>query len=236
MPVLGQQRAFGALFAAVDRGFPGGLAAAWRLDDAPVDGQFSRSSRRCGRRRPGTAAPSWRRPRRRSTRRAGADRGGRAGGVGDLVVGGAQHQHLHELVEHDPVRDPRPVAAQRMGDLALGKQRGELVPQGVDDTKMATRRHEHLVGKNGRQIPLHSTEARACPASPTRPYPRDLFRAGPRRAAREGRRRPPGGRGPASSRAARRSAGRARSAGRSGRGGGPPRPGWSRAGAGRTRR
>ena len=39
----------------------------------------------------------------------------------------------HDVLEDQPIRDATPMAAQRMrgGDLrSLGKQRGELVPQG----------------------------------------------------------------------------------------------------------
>jgi hypothetical protein len=41
-------------------------------------------------------------------------------------------QDLDEFFEDDPVRDPRPVAAQRVRrviDGPVGQQRGELVPQ-----------------------------------------------------------------------------------------------------------
>jgi hypothetical protein len=43
-----------------------------------------------------------------------ADRGGRAGGIGELAVAAAEHQDLDALVEHDPVGHPPPVAAQGM--------------------------------------------------------------------------------------------------------------------------
>lgn len=43
---------------------------------------------------------------------AGADRGGRAGVVGDLGVRDAIDQDPHQFVEDDPVRDPPAVAAQ----------------------------------------------------------------------------------------------------------------------------
>jgi hypothetical protein len=63
-----------------------------------------------------------------------ADGGRRAGAVGDALVGAAEPQHLQQLVEHDPIRDPAAVTAQRMGGIELvsiGQQRGELVPQRV---------------------------------------------------------------------------------------------------------
>ena len=63
------------------------------------------------------------------------DGGRRAGGVGDRLVGAAEPQHLDQLVEHDPIRDPAAVTAPRMsGDIGRSwrQQRGELVPQGVD--------------------------------------------------------------------------------------------------------
>jgi hypothetical protein len=51
-------------------------------------------------------------------------------GVSDAAVAAAEHQDLDELVEHDAVRDPGPVAAQRVVDLAGGQQRRDLDPQG----------------------------------------------------------------------------------------------------------
>jgi hypothetical protein len=45
---------------------------------------------------------------------AATQRAGRAGLVGDALVGAAEHQNLKQLVEHDPVRDARAVAAQRV--------------------------------------------------------------------------------------------------------------------------
>jgi hypothetical protein len=75
-----------------------------------------------------------------------ADRGRRAAGVGELVVGRPEHQSLDELVEHHPIRDPWPVTAQGVDDHTLGKQPGELAPQRVDDRRWQ-RRHKHLVGE-----------------------------------------------------------------------------------------
>lgn len=63
---------------------------------------------------------------------AASERGGRAGGVGDGLVGAAEPQDLQQLVEDDPVADPQTVTAQRMGrivDRPLRQQRRELVPQ-----------------------------------------------------------------------------------------------------------
>jgi hypothetical protein len=52
--------------------------------------------------------------------------------VGDPLIGTAEHQDLDELVEDDPVGDALPVAAQRVGVVAFGEQRGDLVPDGFD--------------------------------------------------------------------------------------------------------
>jgi hypothetical protein len=60
---------------------------------------------------------------------AAAQRGRRAGLVGDAAVATAKHQQLDELVEDDPVVDAPTVAAERVMDLAGGQQRGELDPQ-----------------------------------------------------------------------------------------------------------
>jgi hypothetical protein len=45
---------------------------------------------------------------------AATQRARRAGLVADALVGAAEHQNLKQLVEHDPVRDARAVAAQRV--------------------------------------------------------------------------------------------------------------------------
>jgi hypothetical protein len=61
-----------------------------------------------------------------------ADRGGRAGRVGDRLVGAAEAQQLQHLVEDDPVSDAWAVAAQRMVRVVLrplGQQGHELAPE-----------------------------------------------------------------------------------------------------------
>lgn len=61
-----------------------------------------------------------------------ADRGGRAGCVGDRLVGAAEAQKLQQFVEDDPVADARAVAAQRMVRVVLrplGQQGRQLVPE-----------------------------------------------------------------------------------------------------------
>jgi hypothetical protein len=68
-----------------------------------------------------------------------ADRDDRVGEVEErvddfLAPRAAEPQDLDELFEDDPVGDPRLVAAQRVRrviDRAAGQQRGELVPQGL---------------------------------------------------------------------------------------------------------
>jgi hypothetical protein len=60
------------------------------------------------------------------------DRGRRAGEVRDGLIRAAEPQDLDELLEDDPVADPGPVTAQRMGrivDRAGGQQRRKLLPQ-----------------------------------------------------------------------------------------------------------
>jgi hypothetical protein len=61
--------------------------------------------------------------------------------IGDAAVAAAEHQHLDELVEDDPVGDAPAVAAQRMVHLAGGQQRGELDPQRFQDRRWQGR-HE----------------------------------------------------------------------------------------------
>ncbi len=58
---------------------------------------------------------------------------GRAGRVGDLGIRGAEDKDLDELVEDDPVVNAAPVTPPRVGHVSSGNQRGELVPEGVDD-------------------------------------------------------------------------------------------------------
>jgi hypothetical protein len=63
---------------------------------------------------------------------AAADRGGRAGRVGDRLVGAAEAQQLQHLVEDDPVTDAPAVAAEwmvRMELWPLGQQSHELAPE-----------------------------------------------------------------------------------------------------------
>ena len=130
----GHQRALGALLGAVHRGLSGGLAPARGFDDAPVDNDvveleaddlvvgLEAQVLQAGEDASGDPLIA-----------ATAHGGGRAGGIGDLVVGGAQHEYLDELVEHEPVGDPGPVAAQGMVIGPLGQQRGELDPQRFKD-------------------------------------------------------------------------------------------------------
>jgi hypothetical protein len=72
---------------------------------------------------------------------AAAQRGRRAGGVGDPAIAAAEHQHLDELLEADPVSDAGPVAAQEMGVGAGGQQRRDLDPEGFQDRRWQGR-HE----------------------------------------------------------------------------------------------
>ena len=70
---------------------------------------------------------------------ATAHGGGRAGGIGDLVVGGAQHEYLDELVEHEPIRDPGPVAAQGDGDRAARAAARRTGPTAIRGWRMGQR-------------------------------------------------------------------------------------------------
>jgi hypothetical protein len=139
---LDGDRALEALLAAIHRAASGDLAAAGRLGDAavhnqvlqvqaeqPVVGAQHRQTQLLG--HPG-ADPLI----------AAAPQGGRrAGVVGDPAVATAEHQHLDELVEHDPVGDAPPMTAQWMVDLTGGQQRGHLDPQGFQDRRWQGR-HE----------------------------------------------------------------------------------------------
>jgi hypothetical protein len=120
----------------VNRAAAGAFAAAGRFGDAPVDQdvlQFQADDAVIGFPRDGlqlledaqfyplVAAP--------------ADRGGAAGAVRDPFAGAVEAACLEKLFEDDPVRDPGPVAAQRVGGVIagpVGQQRGKLVPQRFD--------------------------------------------------------------------------------------------------------
>jgi len=113
----------------------GAFPAAGGLGDAPVNGEFLQDQADdaviglpCDRLQPRED------PGLDPLVAAVADRGGAAGAVGDRCIGAAEPQDLDELFEDDPVGDPWLVAAQRVrGDIdrAVGQQRGELVPEGL---------------------------------------------------------------------------------------------------------
>jgi hypothetical protein len=83
---------------------------------------------------------------------AAAQGRGRAGLVGDPAVAAAEHQHLDELVEHQPVGNPGPVAAQRVMDLTGGQQGGDLDPEGFQDRRWQGR-HETSDGHRASRTP-----------------------------------------------------------------------------------
>jgi len=51
------------------------------------------------------------------------------------VVGAAEDEHLHQLLEDDPLGDARTVAPERMVDAALGKEGLKLLPDGLDEVR-----------------------------------------------------------------------------------------------------
>ncbi len=56
-----------------------------------------------------------------------------AGLIGSPPVGAAEDEHLDQLVEDHPIRNPGAVALERMGVQRGWQQDAELVPDGVDD-------------------------------------------------------------------------------------------------------
>ena len=84
---------------------------------------------------------------------AAAQGGGRAGGVGDPLVSGAEDQRLDELVEHHRVTDARPVTAQRMLIEVRRQQREELLAQRVKDAGWDGR-HERSTAHGALGAPL----------------------------------------------------------------------------------
>ena len=130
---VGQHGPFRAELASVHGRFAGNLSSARGLDDAPVDGHVRQVQ-------PDDPVVGVQAELLELFEHAGADplispgpdRGRRAGAVAGLGVAGTQHQHYEQLVEHDPVRDARAVAPQRVNHGAFGKKGSELVPQGFD--------------------------------------------------------------------------------------------------------
>jgi hypothetical protein len=118
---LDGDRAFQPLFAAVQGAGPGGLAAAGRLGGAAVHRQLLQLQAEqlvIGGQH--LQAESFGHPGADPLVASASQGGRRAGVVGDAAVAAAEHQHLDELVEHDPVSDAGPVAAQRVTDLTGG--------------------------------------------------------------------------------------------------------------------
>jgi hypothetical protein len=122
------------LLAAVHRAPTGDLAAAGCLGDAPVNGQVLdlQAEQPVVGGQHGQAQLLGH-PEGDPLVAAAPQRGGGAGVIGDAAVAAAEHQHLDELVEDDPVGDAGAVAAQRVVDLAGGQQRSDLDPQGFQD-------------------------------------------------------------------------------------------------------
>jgi hypothetical protein len=59
----------------------------------------------------------------------------RAGGIGDPLVGAAEHQNLHQLLEEHPLGDARAVASERVVGAELRKEVFELLPDGLDKVR-----------------------------------------------------------------------------------------------------
>lgn len=131
---IGEQGAFGALLSTVYRGFAGGLPAAGSLDDAAIDNQVFQLEA-------DDSVVGFEADLFKIEEDPGGDpfipaasvSAGRAGGVADLFVGGAQDQDLDELVENHPVADAWTVTTLGVGDVPFRDQRLELVPEGLDD-------------------------------------------------------------------------------------------------------
>jgi hypothetical protein len=136
-----------ARLATVDRGPAGVVPAAWRLDDAPVDrdvGQVQAHEPVVGLQLdlPDPREDSGVDP----LVAALTQRGRRDPVVTRDAVGATEDQTGEELVEHDPVRDPPTMTAQRVGDLTVGDQRLELDPgwfeEGVETIRLFAVRGE----------------------------------------------------------------------------------------------
>jgi hypothetical protein len=119
---LDGDRTLQPLVAAVHRAGPGGLTAAGRLGDAAIHRQVRQLQAEQlvigGQHEQAQLLGD---PGGDPFIAAAAQGGGRAGVVGDAAVPAAEHQDLDELVEHQPVGDAGPVAAERVLDLTSGE-------------------------------------------------------------------------------------------------------------------
>jgi hypothetical protein len=181
------RRAFDAQFAPIDRASARLLATARGLGYAPVHGHIGRFDA-------DEAIVGFQRYFAQSVHRPDLDplvaplakRGGRALLVGDPLVGAAEHQDLHELLEDHPVRYAGPLTAQRMIHLPFWKQGTELLPDGLDEVWWE--RGDGFSPSSGSLLTPRMIErpAPAFQVDLSRPYPRSLLDA-PCRALRNTR-------------------------------------------------
>ncbi|GAA4060895.1 hypothetical protein GCM10022233_37820 [Streptomyces shaanxiensis] len=130
---VGHARAFEALLASVHRGTSGCFATARGLGDGAVDSYLVEGEA------DGTVVGVERDVFQAHEDAQAypfittvADRRRRTAGVGDRLIGAAEPEDLQQLVEDNPVADPAPVAAQRVGRIerrTLRQQGDELFPQ-----------------------------------------------------------------------------------------------------------
>jgi hypothetical protein len=52
------------------------------------------------------------------------------------VVGTAEDQNLHQLLEDDPLGDARTVTSERVVGAVLGKEGFKLLPDGLDEVRL----------------------------------------------------------------------------------------------------
>jgi len=161
-----------ALFTPIYWGFPGHFAPAGGFDDAAVDGdvlQVEADDLVVGIQAdllerlehlgldPLITSPP--------------DRRGRTGTVSDLGISGAEDQDLNDLVEHEAIADPGTMTPQRVIVNRRRQQRGELVPQRLDDERWQSR-HGHPGEVRRRRTPLPPPGAVPVPQHRHAPYRR----------------------------------------------------------------
>jgi hypothetical protein len=133
---VGDHRAFGALLAAIDRGWPRKFPSTGRFGDRPVHRQVLQvETDHLVVGGEGGLEQFHAHVALGPVGQSSADHAIRTARAGDALVAAAVDQGGEHVVEHDPVGDPAPVTPPRMRHRELGmivviQQRGELDPQG----------------------------------------------------------------------------------------------------------
>ena len=172
---IDEEGTFRALFSPIDRGSPGGCAAAGCFDDAPVHDQVCQvQSDHLLVSIKAELVEEGKQARIDPLVSAAPDRGRGTVRVGDLFVGGSEDEDLDELVARDPVRDTGTVAAFGMRVVSTTS-----VINAWNWSQMGSMRKDRTAGtsapeSHGILVETVFNRARACPTSTPHPiYRRD---------------------------------------------------------------